>query len=413
MENSTVKSYSSKISNSFNKAFDRVKSIDTGKLIKNINENMIVIMVNILLVIAIALMIWNYSYNRTLEKTLCDDMLAMYPEPNGMIASIKNVKNVSKDATNNFTYPLHDYYISTAYNACSPGNYKNTAVSTCALKDVISQGVRCFDFEIYSLDNKPIIATSMDKSFHVKETFNYVPFGDAMTVLRDFGRSGTGAPNPNDPMFIHLRIQSDNPKMFLSLAQILKSMQKDKQILPPGASIAHYDQNFSKIPLLMLTKPPGGAFPPIIVIVDKTNPAWLQSQELRECVNMVSNSVFMRCLRYTKDVKQTPDMEELKEYNKLNMTIVLPDDKNNPDNPGAMFSRSVGCQMVAMRYQTPDPQLKENADYFSNQGHAFVLKPPELRYIQEYIKKPPPPDKKLSYESRELKDKQGLYDFDV
>ena len=97
MENSTVKSYSSKISNSFNKAFDRVKSIDTGKLIKNINENMIVIMVNVLLVIAIALMIWNYSYNRTLEKTLCDDMLAMYPEPNGMVASMKNVKNVSKN----------------------------------------------------------------------------------------------------------------------------------------------------------------------------------------------------------------------------------------------------------------------------------------------------------------------------
>ena len=200
--------------------------------------------------------------------------------------------------------------------------------------------------------------------------------------------------------------------MFLSLAQILKSMQKDKQMLPPSVSIAQFDQNFSKFPLLMLAKPPRG-FAPIIVIVDKTNPAWLQSQELRECVNMVSNSVFMRCLRYTKDVKQTPDMEELKEYNKLNMTIVLPDDKNNPDNPGAMFSRSVGCQMVAMRYQTPDPQLKENADYFNNQGYAFVLKPPELRYIQEYIKKPPPPDKKLSYASRELKDKQGLYDFEV
>ena len=72
-------------------------------------------------------------------------------------------------------------------------------------------------------------------------------------------------------------------------------------------------------------------------MIDKSNPAWLENQDLRSCVNLVTNSVFARQLRYTKDVKETPDMEELKQYNKHNMTIVLPDDKNNPDNPGALF----------------------------------------------------------------------------
>jgi len=411
MENSSTSTYTGKISGSINKAFNTVKSVDTGKILRSLNENMIVIMVNILLVIAIALMIWNYSYNRTLEKALCDDMIAMYPEPNGYLASINFNAKVSSNATNNFTHKIYDYYIKTAYNACSPGNYKNSAVSTCALKDVISQGVRCFDFEVYSLDNQPIIATSMDKNVYVKETFNYVPFGDAMTILRDFGRSATGCPNPRDPMFIHLRFQSNNQKMFSNLATIFKNMQTENLILPSRLSIAKYNKNFAGLPLSELM---GASSPaPIVVIANKTNPSFLENQPLRECINMVSNSVFMRCLRYTTGVKHTPDMDELKHYNKQNMTIVLPDDKNNPDNPGSVFSRSLGCQMVAMRYQTPDPQLKEDTDYFNNQGHAFVLKPLELRHTPVYIKKPPPPDKKLSYAPRTLKDKQGLYDFEV
>ena len=77
MENSNTNTYTDKISKSFNKAFDKVKGFDSQAVLKSINENMIVIVVNILLVIAVALMIWNYSYNRTLEKTLCDDMLSM------------------------------------------------------------------------------------------------------------------------------------------------------------------------------------------------------------------------------------------------------------------------------------------------------------------------------------------------
>lgn len=414
MEDSTANTYTKKVANTFNKAYDKVKSFDTSKLIRSINENVIVIVINILLVIAIALMIWNYDYNRSLEETLCDKMLDLYPEPNGRISSITYNQNTPKDAPNNFTHSLYDYYIKTAYNACSPGNYKNSSVSTCALKDVLSQGARCLDFEIYSMDDKPVVSTSMDKNFYVKETFNAVDFGDALSVIKEFGFSSEGSPNPKDPIIIHLRISSENPKMFATLARLLKVLQNEGIVLPVDFSIAKLQENFTKIPMTWIMQPTTKTNRKMfIVMIDKTNPAWLENQELRECVNVVTNSVFARCLRYTKDVKETPDMEELKTYNKHNITIVLPDDKNNPDNPGALFSRSLGCQMVAMRYQTPDPPLKEDNDFFSNNAHAFVLKPKELRYIPVYKKIPPPPSEKLSYKPRDLKSKQGLYDFEV
>jgi len=403
MEKSTADTYASKISTSFNKAFTSIKSVDTGKIIASINENMIVIVVNILLIIAVALMIWNYSYNRTLENTLCKKMNAMYPDVDGKIAPINN-NNVSKNATNNFKYKLRDYYIKTAYNACNPGNYKNSAVSLCSLKDVIKQGVRCFDFEIYSLDNNPIVASSMDKNFHVKETFNYVPFGDVLVTLREFAYSSSGCPNPNDPIIIHLRMQSTNQKMFSNMAVMFKNMSE--YVLGSKYSDENGGNNLGDTPLLSLRRK-------IVVIADKSNSAFLENKALNEFINMTSNSVFMRALRYTQGVKHTPDMDELKEFNKQNMTIVLPDDKNNPENPGSIVSRTLGCQFVAMRYQSPDSMLREDTDYFDNNGHAFVLKPRDLRYIPVYIKKPPPPDKKLSYAPREMKSNQGLYDFEI
>ena len=38
--------------------------------------------------------------------------------------------------------------------------FKNTYVDTCALKEIIGQGVRALDFQIYSVDNLPVIAVS-------------------------------------------------------------------------------------------------------------------------------------------------------------------------------------------------------------------------------------------------------------
>jgi hypothetical protein len=76
-----------------------------------------------------------------------------------------------------------DYYIKTAYNACSGGAYRNSYVDISHLKTVIKQGVRCLDFEIYSIDNQPVVATSTSNDFFVKETFNYVPFGGENGVM--------------------------------------------------------------------------------------------------------------------------------------------------------------------------------------------------------------------------------------
>ena len=42
-----------------------------------------------------------------------------------------------------------------------------------------------------------------------------------------------------------------------------------------------------------------------------------------------------------------------------------------------------GCQMVAMRYQLADDNLKDNIKFFNEVGYAFVLKPKEQRVKED------------------------------
>ena len=104
-------------------------------------------------------------------------MDTMYGTINGKLGSI-DVNNAE------YQYALRDYYIKSAYNACSGGKYKNDYVDTCVLKNLIKQGVRGLDFEIYSLNNQPIVATStIPNNFFIKESNDSIPFSNVFESI--------------------------------------------------------------------------------------------------------------------------------------------------------------------------------------------------------------------------------------
>jgi len=300
---------------------------------------------------------------------------------------------------------LRDYYIKSAYNCCSAGSYKNDFVSTCALKDVLRQGVRCLDFEIYSINNKPVVATSTSPSYYVKETYNYVDFGDVMNIVANYAFSKSTAPNPQDPILFHMRFMSNNQNMFDNLAALFK--QYDSLFLGPEYSFENDSNNVKKnlgsVPLLSLCGK-------IVVIVDNTNKAFSSNDAFYEYVNLTSNSIFMRALNYY-DVKNTPDMTELQTYNKQNMTISMPDITANPVNPSGVVCREMGCQMICMCYQLNDVYLQENNQFFDQGGYAFVLKPENLRYEPILIDPPTPPSQEVSYATRTVS--SPYYSFNI
>jgi hypothetical protein len=168
-----------------------------------------------LLLTIIVYVIFAIKYTN-LSSRECANMNNVYSSLNG---NIKSINSNDVDCSGN----LCQYYIMTAYNACSGGQYENDVVDICNLKAVLKNGVRCLDFEIYSIDNQPVVATSTLKSYYNKETFNYIDFSQVMNIIQSYAFASGTAPNYTDPIFLHLRIKSDNQLMYTNFASIFKS----------------------------------------------------------------------------------------------------------------------------------------------------------------------------------------------
>lgn len=364
------------MSTNTNDYLSKLKGLD-----EDFQSYMIMALIFIILIIFIGYMI----YLSKLESRECDYMNNLYSTIDG------NIRPIS-DNDPDCKFNLYDYYIKTAYNACSGYSYKNDFVNICNLKAIIKQGVRCVDFEIYSVNGQPVVATSTSDDYYVKETFNSVNFGSVMETINNYAFAGGTCPNPTDPLIIHLRIKSNNLDMYTKLADIFKSY--DNIMLGKEYSYENSGKNLGNIPLLNFKNK-------VILIVDRINNSFLESKEFLEYVNLTSNSVFMRAYNYS-DIKNNPDVQELTEYNKRGMTIVLPDNGINPANPSGTLCRTYGCQMVAMRYQLVDNLVMENALFFDRAGYAFSLKPEELRYIPVKIPTPTPQNPAYSYSTRKV-----------
>lgn len=328
---------------------------------------------------------WLYNKS-TLNQGNCTRLQEVYPD----MAKVHSFNPDNAD----FKHNLRDYYIKTAYNACSGGQLKNDFVNICALKNCIRQGARCLDFEVYSVDNEPVVATSSVDDYSVKETYNSVPMSDVLSTIRDFAFSGGTCPNPADPLVIHLRIQSNNQTIYNKLAKMFETTLSER-ILGPKYSYENHGRNLGAEPIKNLRGK-------VVLIVDRSNPLFEQT-DLDEYVNLASNSVFMRGVRYSDGVKYTPDMDELIEYNKKCMTIVLPDLSGTDDNYAASLSVKCGCQFNAMSFQNFDANMEYYDLMFDSTGSAFVLKPEALRFVPLTVPAPPPPNPEYSYEQRSTK----------
>jgi hypothetical protein len=372
---------------------DQIKQniIQFGNQIRN-GENTKFIFFSILFFIVLFIFIYSIITQSQMKNKECSYMEQLYPSVNSHIKSIQSNDEQCK-------MKLFDYYIKTAYNACSGGNYKNDFVDVCNLKAVIKEGVRCIDLEIYNVNDEPVIATSTVDDYYIKETYNYVMFSEVMKTIKNYAFSSGTCPNFEDPLLLHLRIKSSNQSTFSKMADILKSYSD--LLLGNSYSYDNEGYNIGLKPLLSFKKK-------VIIITDKSNPGYLENQSFMEYVNLTSSSFFMREYRYDQ-VKHIPDMDELQEYNKKSMTIVLPNLENNPKNPNGILCREMGCQMVAMRYQTIDSHMEENAVFFNQCGYAFALKPERLRYIPVVIPEPEKQNPNYSYETREVK--SDFYQF--
>ena len=130
---------------------------------------------------------------------------------------------------------LLNYHIKTAYNCCAVNTFKNSWVSECALNHCLNAGARCLDFEIYSMDNKPVIGfSSRENNLNIKESFNKLDLHKAMGIINNkaFSPETRQDGDAKFPVILNFRLKTKNPKVYDKIAKILYHAFGDKLLDP-------------------------------------------------------------------------------------------------------------------------------------------------------------------------------------
>ena len=314
------------------------------------------------------------------------------------------ITTASADPSSQFL--LRDYYVKTAYNCCSTGNFSNDYVNVCALQHAIKMGCRCLDFEVYGKNGQPIISTSLSDDKCIKETYNSVSFDEAMSAVATsaFSPSSNVCPNPSDPLLLLFRIKTNDVDVVNSMADIIKSNLNDRLI-------PEYNHEFGG---KNICAEPVNKFAGKVVIIVESNPLLYQpgAERMYEITNLTSNA-FLRILTVF-NVLNSPDITELTSFNKQYMTIVLPDSSMSAENYDPMPPSLAGCQCMALSFQLlRDGNLAVYNDWFESgpMKSAFLLKPADLMFVPQTIQAPTPQNPQLSFASRPLQ--SNMYNFTI
>ena len=385
------------IQKSYNKMVDSVKNSINLKKAQLVQLG--VFLIGTLMILL--LFIWSYS-KLTLSRSNCSNI-----EKNKLDASELKPYNYNKsqEAVDNVDktygdYRLRDFYVKTAYNCCASGSFSHDFVNECAIENCIQLGARCLDFEVYSFDDNPIISVSTDKNFGVKETYNYLEFDRIMAKIRDMaftsGKNSAGNIS-TDPLILHFRIKTEHKNILDSMADSLNKNFYDR-LLSRRYSYQYNGKDLGNVEMKYLKSK-------VIIIVNNVGPLNIEETKLYEYVNIVSGGENMRLMRY-KEVTLSGVLDEIRDYNKGNMSICIPDLNASPENMDwsqlmhkmiqgkkydetlkrdipAIIPYGYGIQFVGMSFQSPtgriDPLLKTYIDEFNRNKSSFILKPKEFR----------------------------------
>jgi len=384
------------------KELENLQTNVTNFLKNDTNYIYILLSLTIVFIILFLLLSW-INYTLSLNQGACKRIENIYPNDNAyrtktFINGRVNFENPNLNITvNNDNFPKNhlqkfkNYFVKSSYNSCCADGYKNNWVNECALEKCISQGARFLDFEIYSLNNQPIVAASTANNYNIKETYNFIYLSKIFEFLHNNAFNEEITQSYNDPMIIHLRLMTENTNIYDLIAGYIDTHlnKNNYYLLNKKNTIGHINYDPKDIIDAKLE-----IFAKKFIIIAYQSDSVLKSSNLKNYVNLRSGSNYCRLLRFQNIISSGDSSELLISESKNNYTIILPDINNSLDNYDFTLPLSNGCQVIAMKFQNMDSNLHAYNDYFSfhkGSGYNFVLKPNNLLYnVEDNISVPEP-----------------------
>jgi hypothetical protein len=365
-----------KISNGFSKA---------GTVIFDVS-NIIKLTILLITIGTIVIIVWIFNQADLLSKA-CDKLNKDRTMTN--VSYFSGRTNISSDAIENFNNPTYskliNYHVKSAYNCCCGDGYKNNFVALCALEYCIANGCRFLDFEIYSYNNDPIIASSTVPDNFIKETYNALLLSDVLTIIIEQAFDANKTTCANDPLILNFRVKSTNitmlEKMGDLLEQYLGSTNGDFGLL----------RNYRPADLLQVQMK--NLFKKIIIICTfyPSSNILLNSNlvKLKNLINLDGKGEHCNTHRYTEKINQT-DTSEFIASATTKYIIILPDLDNSISNFASGKFFTSGCQAICMKHQTKEAatDLEGTLTFYNNRfnaennkNYSWRLKPTGIRQL--------------------------------
>lgn len=314
----------------------------------------------------------------------------------------KHRPNISTilDSDSTKKHLLRDYYVLSSYNSCCGGNIENDFVDLNPLKTVLKHGARALDFEIFSLNGEPVVGAGpnyeMDEKIFLKGTYNHLSLDQVFNEIEKSGFGGGISPNPQDPMFLHFRMKTNNSNLHKTLCKKIKQYFS-KRLLPIRYGFegrhATREQNIGRLPLL-------DAKNKIIIIMNDPKKLY-RNTPMQEIINLSNDMPNYKSFT-NQNIAFAHEPEEIKNNNKKNFSGSFPDITSTASNFNPAIHHKYGVQLAFMKFNTQDESLKYYINYFYKNGSAFSLKPAELRYQIKTLPPPKKQNKAVSYKPKKM-----------
>ena len=274
---------------------------------------------------------------------------------------------ISNILIGNANLPLKEYVVKSSFNSAMTGFYFNLNM----IKYVLERGCRFLDFEVYSFEDVPYVAYAADNNFTNVDSYNKLLLGDVLSLVAA-SAFVSPSPNPNDPLFVHLRIKSFNNNIFEAISEIVANTI--------GNRLNSCDVTTDTLLSSLMGK--------IILIVDKQlapnykkystcDPSSTTNcNDLTSQVNMESGGDYMRIYNFSKllDLSIMPPYIYSDGTTDVNtLRLAIPDNGTNMANPSVYeFIVDYGSQFVALPFFIKDTNLENYEKIFSDNKSEFV-----------------------------------------
>ena len=290
---------------------------------------------------------------------------------------------------------LGDFNIASAYNASHCGYQMYDYTSKKIVLGVLQSGARYLEFNIFNSEfgDKAYPVVSMgykqgEWKMMVTDTALETIFETIANNAFKINDGIEGVPNPDDPLFIGLNLNTNSNLSCLNLIAFLITTYFSKRLLDNSYSFQH-NNNIADVPIIKFTGNNNNGGNIIIFSSDG-----FQGSGLEELINYSWDNIdnnpkhSLQRLHYSTIMDPSYNAQSLIDYNKTGMTIIVPhqedDFLNNNYNPLLAFD--CGCQFIAMEFQHIDSNMDMYITRFKNT--SFILKDSDLQKGHSNRKKP-------------------------